>query len=109
LTHDVVPGKPGNAARRRDRRRQDADGRRLAGAVGAEQSEHLARGDLEVDSVHCPDVSGVSLGQPGDLDRRHRHGRLDGRHGVQLLCAHLISLSSRKSAVTTAASHSSNR
>jgi hypothetical protein len=49
---------------------QDLDRCRLAGAVGAEQSEDLARRDLEVDAPHCL-VRAVRLVQIRDRDRRH--------------------------------------
>ena len=43
------------AAGREQERRQDLDQRRLAGAVGPEQPEELARRDLEVDAVERDD------------------------------------------------------
>ena len=50
---------------------EDLDGRRLAGAVGAEEAEDLARGDLEADApdrLHLP----VGLAQLGNAHRcRH--------------------------------------
>src|SRR5690606_41482583 len=33
---------------------QDADGRRLAGAIGTEETVHLPRGDVEVEPVEGP-------------------------------------------------------
>src|SRR4051794_11026197 len=51
LAGDVVAEDVRDAAADRQERRQDADRRRLAGAVGAEQAEHLALPDLEVDAV----------------------------------------------------------
>ena len=50
---------------------QDLDGRRLAGAVRAEQAEDLARRQLEVDPAHGLDAV-VGLSNAGDLDRIHR-------------------------------------
>ena len=55
---------------------EDLDGRRLAGAVGAEQPEDLAAGDLEVDAAHRLELA-VGLAQVADEDR----GRV-GSHGV---------------------------
>jgi hypothetical protein len=46
----------------------DLDGRRLAGAVGPEEPEALARPDLEVESVHGDDVA-VGFVEPNDLER----------------------------------------
>ena len=43
---------PGVARRRADERREHAQRRRLAGAVGAEEAEDLAGADLEVDAAH---------------------------------------------------------
>ena len=64
---------------------------RLARAVGAEQAEHLAGGDLEVDAPHRPDPAGVDLAEMTYIDRR----------------IHLPSLLSWAAAVTSAASGSS--
>ncbi len=50
-------------------RRQHAHRCRLAGAVGAEQAEHGAGRDLEVDAVERVDVA-EGLAQAGDADRR---------------------------------------
>src|SRR5207253_207363 len=47
--------------------RQDANGRRLAGAVRAEQPEDTARLDAEIDAAKRVDVA-VALTQPGGLD-----------------------------------------
>ena len=49
---------------------EDLDRRRLAGAVGAEQREHLALLHLEADVVHGHGVA-VGLGQVLHGDRRH--------------------------------------
>jgi hypothetical protein len=46
---------------------QDLDRRRLAGAVGAEQAEHLAASDIEADVAHGGKVA-VGLLQVVDLD-----------------------------------------
>ena len=45
------------AARRREQRRQHLDGGGLAGAVGAEEREDLARGDVERDVVDRCDLA----------------------------------------------------
>jgi hypothetical protein len=72
---DVV-AEDGDASRRRTRQTgEDADQRRLAGAVRAEQAEELALLDVEADVVegaHVAASRGVGL---GDVDER------DGRHG----------------------------
>ena len=58
---------------RRDDAADDADQRRLAGAVRAEQREDLALADLEVDALQRLQARGVGLGQAGNGDdRRHR-------------------------------------
>jgi len=51
---------------------EDLDGRGLAGAVRAEEREHLASRHLEIDVVHG-DPLAVALQQPFDAD--HRVGR----------------------------------
>ena len=51
VAHHVVAGDGGRAGVRRHQRRQDADGRGLAGPVRAEQREHLAAADRQVDPV----------------------------------------------------------
>ena len=48
----VDTGDVRRARRDRHERRQHPDGRRLAGPVGPEEAEHLARGDLQVDAAH---------------------------------------------------------
>ena len=47
---------------------ENLDGGRLAGAVGAEQAEHLARADLQVDAAQRL-MRAVRLAQAGDADR----------------------------------------
>ncbi len=54
---------PGAAARRPDGRRQHPDRRRLACPVRAEQGEHLARRNLEVDACDRFDAAGVDLAE----------------------------------------------
>ena len=67
---------------------EDLDRRRLAGAVRAEQAEHLARRDLEVDAAHGLDPV-VGLPQAADGDRASRNVDLDDarRREVALACA----------------------
>ena len=47
----------------------DADQRRLAGAVGAEQREDLAAPDLEVDVLERLEARGVGLGRRRATER----------------------------------------
>jgi hypothetical protein len=57
---------------------EDLDGRRLARAVGSEEAEHLAAGDVEVDPSDGVDVA-VGLAQVADEDGgglAHGHQRL---------------------------------
>src|SRR5581483_5217817 len=56
---------------------EDLHGRRLAGAVRAEQPKHLALLDREVDPADRLEVP-VGLAQAADLDRKHPRGRVDG-------------------------------
>ena len=46
---------------------QDPDSRRLAGAVGSEETVHLAAGDREVEPVQGPGRA-EGLDEPGNLD-----------------------------------------
>src|SRR5262249_8281020 len=46
----------GGAAGGVDQTRQHLEGRRLAGAVGAEKGDHLARFDREVDAINGPNL-----------------------------------------------------
>ena len=69
---DVVTGDDGLAAGGPQHRAQNAHDRGLAGAVGTEQAEDLARPDLEADTVHrahlpSPQIA-IFLGEVGDLD-----------------------------------------
>ena len=52
-------------------RHEHAHGRRLAGAVRAEQPEHLALAHAERDAVQCLDVA-VALAEIADGNRVHR-------------------------------------
>ena len=67
LAGDVVADEPGAAAGRLDRRREHPYRGRLAGAVGTEQAEDLAAGDLEVDPLHGLHPARVGLLEPGHL------------------------------------------
>jgi hypothetical protein len=60
---DVDPAHHGAARRRDDPGGQHPGGRRLAGAVGAEQAEDLAAAHRQVEVGHGPDVARVHLGQ----------------------------------------------
>ena len=61
---DVVAGDAGLAAVGGEQRGQDVDHGRLAGAVGPEQGEDRALGDLEVDAVEHDRVA-EGLAEPG--------------------------------------------
>src|SRR5680860_1104242 len=52
----VVPGDLGRAGRRRDQGGKHPQGGRLAGAIGAEERDELARGDLQVEAAHGLDL-----------------------------------------------------
>ena len=69
VAHDVEAGHAALPAVGRQQRGQDADGGRLAGAVGAEQPEHGARGDVEVDAAQRLDLA-VGLAQVAYFDGR---------------------------------------
>ena len=74
---------------------EDLDRRRLAGAVGAQQPEHLAAGDRDVDPADGL-VLAVALGQAAHLDRggvAHDPAVwLDGAGGVRYQCTPLVSV-----------------
>src|SRR5690606_14949831 len=65
------------------------DRRRLAGAVGAEEAEHLAGGDGEIDAVQhrgagSPETAQVGLAELRDFDDGHGETLLDpGRNHRQ--------------------------
>ena len=63
----VVPEDGDDAARAVAVPLEDLDGRRLARAVGSEEAEHLAAGDVEVDPSDGVDVA-VGLAQVADED-----------------------------------------
>src|SRR5262249_53340733 len=57
----------GTSDARAQQAHEQTDGRRLAGAVGAEEADHLARLDLERERVDGERVA-KTLGEPGRLD-----------------------------------------
>ena len=84
---DVVPGDGGPAGVRDEQRGQDPHGGGLAGAVGAEQAQHGARRDLEVQAVQGHHVA-VLLDQAFGLDRvRHHAAPREVTHGHSILAA----------------------
>ena len=73
VAHDVVAVDEDPSRGRRDDAADDADQRRLAGAVRAEQGEDFAPADLQVDALQRLQARSVGLGQARDGDhRRHR-------------------------------------
>ena len=68
---DVDAGDARAARRDRQQRGQHLDGRRLAGAVRAEEAEHLAGLDAQVDPAHGLDVA-IGLDQRPRLDGGRR-------------------------------------
>ena len=73
VAHDVMAVDENPARSHRHRAADDADQRRLAGAVRAEEGENLAFGDLEVDRVQGDQARLIALGHGGDgYHRRHR-------------------------------------
>ena len=56
-----------------DQRAKDADGRRLAGAVRAQETEDLAGMDVKVDASHGLDLA-VGLDEVTNADHRLAHG-----------------------------------
>ena len=84
VAHDIMAVDEDPARSHRHRAADDADQRRLAGAVRAEEGENLAFGDLEVDRVEGDQARLIALGYGGDgYHRRHRRsspiGALDRR------------------------------
>ncbi len=69
---EVVPGDADGAARGREDAAQAAQRARLAGAVGADQAEHLAGGDLEREVVDGGEAA-VALRQAMNLEHRLAH------------------------------------
>src|SRR5206468_1701862 len=60
----------------------DADQRRLAGAVGAEQRQNLAAADVEIDRFQRIDAGAVGLAQPADREDRVAHSIGPGSAGA---------------------------
>ena len=75
LLHDVVAADACRARGRRQQRRQDVDGRRLARAVRAEEAVDLARRDGEVDPVDRSRALLVLANEPFHLDPVRRFHR----------------------------------
>ena len=71
LAVDVVTEYGDAAAALFDERHDDADGRRLAGAVRPEQREEIAFLDVEVDAAQRLHAIRVGLGQAADRERLH--------------------------------------
>ena len=75
----VAPEQLGPPRARPHQAEQAADGRGLARAVRAEEPEHPALGNAQVEPVHrdrAPPPAAVLLAQPLDLDDGHRGGSL---------------------------------
>jgi hypothetical protein len=70
MLDDVEPGHGGAAAGRRQQRAEHPHGGRLAGAVGPQKPEHLARGDRQVDVRNGLDPAVERAPQGPRLDRR---------------------------------------
>ena len=70
-----MTGDARRATARGDRGGEDADGRRLARAVGAEQAEDFATAHVEADAFDRLDAAGVDLAQVAHLDGRVVLGR----------------------------------
>jgi hypothetical protein len=71
---------PDAALGRRAQAEQHLDGRRLAGAVGAEDGDDVALPDGQVEVVDGDEIS-IALGQPGGVDNGGRGHVVDGRSG----------------------------
>src|SRR5271163_3594601 len=69
VARDVEALNAGAPASRRHQRGEDAKERRLAAAVGAQQSEDLTGAHLEAEAVERETLS-VAMGQAVELDRR---------------------------------------
>ncbi len=77
VAEDVMAVGEDDAACRVDDAADDADQRRLARAIWAEQGEDLAPADIEVDRLQRLEAGGVDFGQVGDgNDRSHEAPRL---------------------------------
>src|SRR5439155_1443481 len=71
LAHHVVTGDAHLAAGRREDAREDAERRRLPGAVRTEEADDLSGGDTERDAGHRLDAT-ERFPQVSDLERRFR-------------------------------------
>jgi hypothetical protein len=74
VADDVEAGDPGRAGVRLDQGREDADGRRLAGAVGPEEPEDGSGLDREVDPLQRLDLPERLLEAVGTDDHVVGHG-----------------------------------
>src|SRR6185437_1190504 len=74
LALQIVAGDRDAARRRRDDAGQAAERGRLAGAVRADEAEHLAAGDVELEAADGGEVA-VVLGQPANDDHADAAGR----------------------------------
>jgi hypothetical protein len=87
VAEHVVAVDHGPAGVRPGQRGQDLDSGGLAGAVRAEQAEHLAGADLDGEAVERGDATGIGLHQVVRGYRRHRVGdhvvSLVGRIGFE--------------------------
>ena len=77
---DVPAAEPYRARAHREQTGQGHDGGALAGAVGADETEDLARADDEGKAVHGDDIA-VAAGQIRDLEHRIAHWMPRIRHG----------------------------
>ena len=86
IADDVDAGDDGGAGVGAGEGREHVDGRRLAGAVGAEEREDLAAGDLEVETVE-DDLASERLSQAPDVDGGgcHRMASLRSVYGRNCL------------------------
>src|SRR5207248_3913195 len=66
LLGHIEAGELGRPTGRLDRCREHPDRRRLSGAVGSEQPEHLTVRDLKVDTLHRFDPARIGLGELHD-------------------------------------------
>ena len=96
VAHDVVPVGQHDALGRVDDAADDADERRLAGAVRTEKRKNLALPNLQIDVVESAEAGFVGFGEIRDgNDRSHRrhlvHGRgcsdCEGRESPAACCA----------------------
>ena len=79
---------------------EDLDRRRLAGAVGPEQPEHLAAAHLEVDPADRLELA-VGLAQAADLDREIGHREDDASAGSRAVPWHIVARYLRSACATS--------